>query len=77
MGLFGSGSKTVKMQYKLAIPYHPGMDRAIDQIYSTKGIKGVVFEGLSAVEIEYDPSRLTTADVDRLLDAGLDARRKS
>lgn len=75
MSLFGG--KTVKMLYKLAIPYHPGMDRAINDIYSTKGIKGVVFEGLSTVEIEYDPSRLTPADVDRLLDTGLDARRKS
>ena len=75
MSLFGS--KTVKMQYKLATPYHPGMDRAINQIYSTKGIKGVEFQGLSAVEIEYDPARLTPADVDRLLHAGLDATPKS
>jgi hypothetical protein len=74
MGLFGS--KTVKTLYKLAMPYHPGMDRAINKIYSTKGIKGVRFEGLSAVEIEYEPSRLTPADVDCLLDAGLDARPK-
>ena len=77
MGLFGSKTETVKMLYKLAMPYHPGMDRAINQIYSTKGIKGVVFQGLSAVEIEYDPSRLTPADVDRLLNAGLDATPKS
>ena len=75
MSLFGS--KTVKMLYKPAMPYHPGMDRAINQIYSTKGIKGVRFQGLSTVEIEYDPSRLTPADIDRLLDAGLDARRNS
>jgi hypothetical protein len=75
MSLFGS--KTVKMLYALAMPYHPGMDRAIDRIYSTKGIKGVAFQGLSTVEIEYDPARLTSADVDRLLNAGLDARPKS
>jgi len=75
MSLFGG--KTVKMLYKLATPYHPGMDRAINRIYSTKGIKGVVFQGLSTVEIEYDPSRLTPADVDRLLNAGLDAAPKS
>lgn len=73
MSLFGS--KTVKTLYQLAIPYHPGMDRAINQIYSTKGIKGVRFQGLSRVEIEYEPSRLSVADVDRLLDSGLDARR--
>ena len=75
MSLFGS--KTVKTLYKLAMPYHPGMDRAINQVYSTKGIKGVVFQGLSAVEIEYDPSRLSPADADRLLNAGLDATPKS
>jgi len=75
MSLFGS--KTVTRLYKLATPYHPGMDRAINQIYSTKGIKGVRFQGLNAVEIEYDPSRLIPADVDRLLSAGLDATPKS
>jgi hypothetical protein len=75
MSLFGS--KKVTMLYKLATPYHPGMDRAINQIYSTKGIKGVVFQGLSTVEIEYDLSRLTPADVDRLLNAGLDATPKA
>lgn len=75
MSLFGG--KTVKVLYKLAMPYHPGMDRAINQIYSTKGMKGVVFQGLSTVEIEYDPSRLTPADVDRLLNAGLHATPKS
>ena len=77
MGLFGSKTVTVTMLYKLAMPYHPGMDRAINQIYSTKGIIGVRFQGLSTVEIEYDPSRLTPANVDRLLNAGLDATPKS
>ena len=77
MGLFGGKTETVKTLYKLEDSYHPSMDRVIHQIYSTMGIKGVRFQGLTIVEIEYDPSRLTSSDVDRLLITGLRAMPKS
>ena len=67
----------VKVIYKLTRPFDSGMSPAVEQIYSTKGIHGVRFQGLTAVEIEYDASRLVAADVDRILQlAGMPGSRR-
>jgi hypothetical protein len=67
----------VKIIYKLTRPYDDSMSSAVERVYSTKGIHGVEFQGLSTVEIEYDASRLVAADVDRILQAnGMPGNRK-
>ena len=68
----------VRAVYALTRTFDESMVQPVHRVYGTKGIKGVDAMGMHTINVDYDDSLLTVADVDRImLGAGLSVSRTS